>query len=354
MECRFELDDLKRIIYWTTCKFKIDEFHLTSISGKRDLIGGFLDRWVNRASEFVVFKNLLKEKKYKTVTDFFFYGQETKKNAPDVIGLQDNEGNPLVKFAEYNDGTWIAIAGTPWVEVKTCRKDQYLIAVRESQMEDDHFYVIVESNVRNDYLTTILDKSVFNDDIRDFFKMNNVYIRSDANGSIIKPEKITPATDLGFYKLIGIFKGEEVKKYCRLCAGNTETSKAEQPRYIRKIEEANEMVNPISEQLSEGFFLYSFGDGVYLPIYIKFLSEDSEAEVIRKRKTYFCLSVHGRVAVNEHELDHGFHRINFSTFTRNAKYSEWVGYKSLFEKYAKSSEASLLEIFDQLVDKSRK
>jgi hypothetical protein len=350
MECKFEIEDLKRILYWTVCKFKIDKFHHTTLAGKRDLIGGFFDRWVNRAAEFVVFKNLLRGKRYDVVIDFFFYGQETEKNAPDVIGLQDKSGKLLVKFAEYVDGNWAHFSGTPWIEVKTCRKDQRLIAIKESQMDDEHFYVFVESDVRDDYLTAVLDKSVFSDNILDSFKMRDEFVKSDKNKSLIQPNKIIPSNDLGSFKLIGIFKGSEVKKHCKLCKGGTEQSPADNPRYIDNIQIVEAVREVTSKTLQEGLFSYSFGDAVYLPIQVRLLNANSCVKLAGKKKTWFSALIEGKVALNEYELSDGFYKVNFKTFKRNTTQNEWVGYKSLFEKYALNSQNELLDIFDRLVE----
>ena len=146
MEVKFEEKDLKRLIYWITCKFKEDEFHHQSASTKSDLIGGFFDRWFNRAPEFLIFRELLKDKGYDVVIDNFLYGQDTKKNAPDIIGLEKN-GKVKVKFAVFNDGEWKKLDNMPLIEVKTFRKNQSLSAVGSTQMESDHYYVFVESNV---------------------------------------------------------------------------------------------------------------------------------------------------------------------------------------------------------------
>jgi len=349
MECKFEIEDLKKILYWTTCKFRIDKFHHTTLAGKRDLIGGFFDRWVNRAAELVIFKNLLKEKSYDAVMDFFFYGQETEKNAPDIIGLQEKNGNVLVKFAEYADGNWTHRSGTPWIEVKTFRKNQRLIAIKESQMKDEHFYVLVESDVRDDYLTAVLDKSVFSDNIFDSFKMKGDFIKSDKNKSLIQPNKITPSYDLGCFRLIGIFKGSEVKRYCKLCKGKTEQSPADNPRYIDNIQKIEIVRGTPSEPLQEGLFSYSFGDAIYLPILVKLLTANSCVKIAKRQKTSFYASVKGKATLNEHELSNGSYKVNFKTFKRNTTQSEWVGYKSLFEKYAQNSQDELLDVFDQLV-----
>jgi hypothetical protein len=54
MEVEFKFDDLKKLVYWIICKFKEDEFHHQASSVKSDLIGGFFDRWFNRAPEFLI------------------------------------------------------------------------------------------------------------------------------------------------------------------------------------------------------------------------------------------------------------------------------------------------------------
>ena len=70
MEVKFEKDDLYKLIYWIVCKFKEDEFHHQAASAKSDLIGGFFDRWLNRAPEFLIFRELLKGKNYMATVIF--------------------------------------------------------------------------------------------------------------------------------------------------------------------------------------------------------------------------------------------------------------------------------------------
>ena len=161
MKVKFEIADLKKLIYWITCKFKEDEFHHLGSASKRDLIGGFYDRWFNRAPEFLIFRELLKNKPYDVVIDNLLYGQDTKKNAPDIIGLKDAKENIIVKFTKYNDGDWENNPNMPIIEVKSFRESQNLISVGDTQMYNDHFYVIAESQVREDYLTVLFKDEVF-------------------------------------------------------------------------------------------------------------------------------------------------------------------------------------------------
>ena len=65
-------DFLKKAIYWIICKYDMDEFKREQSSSKRALLGGFIDRWMNKAPEFLIFNELLKDKDYSAVNDSFF------------------------------------------------------------------------------------------------------------------------------------------------------------------------------------------------------------------------------------------------------------------------------------------
>ena len=64
---------LRKAIYWIVCKYMMDDFKREQSSSKRALLGGFIDRWMNKAPEFLIFDELLKNKDYSIVTDTFFY-----------------------------------------------------------------------------------------------------------------------------------------------------------------------------------------------------------------------------------------------------------------------------------------
>ncbi|MBR2558154.1 MAG: hypothetical protein IKE95_07305, partial [Methanobrevibacter sp.] len=119
-------DFLKKAIYWIICKYDMDEFKREQSSSKRALLGGFIDRWMNKAPEFLIFDELLKDKNYSAVNDTFFYTKGESKNAPDILGLIDSNGKQY-PFARFKDNKWEVVEGTPFIEMKTFRSDQSLV-----------------------------------------------------------------------------------------------------------------------------------------------------------------------------------------------------------------------------------
>lgn len=343
MKVKFEEEDLKRLIYWIVCKFKEDEFHHQASSTKSDLIGGFFDRWFNRAPEFLIFRELLTGKKYDVALDNFLYGQDTKKNAPDVIGLEKGD-KIIVKFAVYRDGDWKKIDKMPLIEVKTFRKTQSLSAVGHTQMDAEHYYVFVESNVREDYLITLFKESVFSKKIFESLKEHKEFIESDKNNQIIPIPELKVEKDLGFFKLLGIFRGDIVKKYSIL-VGIDENGKPEKPRYFSSIEE----IEPISHQIEEDFNKTLYRDGNnYVPFYMN-ANEGSKITIVKKLKGYFVVKVAGSAEINGNLVNEGYYKVIFKKFDRSSKKKEYVGDKTVFANIAENSQNELITKFDKLV-----
>ncbi|MBL7169637.1 MAG: hypothetical protein ISS48_01290 [Candidatus Aenigmarchaeota archaeon] len=357
MRFKLELEDLKRIVYWTICKFKSDESsHLTGQVAKRDLLGGFLDRWINRAPEFILFRHILNDRNYEVVSDFFFYDEKSEKNAPDILGIRERGNGRLIKFVEYVDGSWMQIDNMPWVEVKTVRNNQWLVVIGESQFENDHYYPIVESHVKKDYLASILDNTVFKDKIFDSFKTPEDFIKSDKFKSIVYPKKITQNKDPGYFNLIGIFKGVELKKYSLLCKGKTRNSMADSPLYISKIQKIEPIKYVSCKSLSEGIrsieINYSYqGKGrkaFTVPIVLEFLSKKSEVKILKMRKSYLVIYVVGGVRIDNNILEDGFYKILFKQFERSASLNEYVFSKTILDGHAKDSRKELTEKMDHI------
>lgn len=345
IECEFKSEDLKKLIYWITLKFKEDEFHHQAASAKSDLIGGFFDRWFNRASEFIIFRELLKNKSYDVVIDNFLYGQDTKKNAPDVIGLKDKKEKVLVKFALFNNGNWDVIPNMPFIEVKTNREKQKLIAVGDTQMDENHYYVIVESHVREDYLITLFEESVFNEKIFKELAVSKDFIKSDSNNQIITPQQIKVKKDLGHFRLIGIFKGDEIKKYC-LLAGLDDQGSPEKPYYFDSVEKVEEIKHSVEEDICEGAFHY--GEN-YIPFSIVFNKKGSKITVVKKFKGHVFIKVEGEVKINDELFTEGYYKIIFKRFDRSSKKKEYIGDKSVFDNLAEDVSEELIKEFDKLV-----
>lgn len=347
----FKYEDLKKLIYWIILKFKEDEFHHQSSSVKSDLIGGFLDRWFNRASEFLIFQELLKDKNYDIVIDNYLYGQDTQKNAPDVIGLYDKKsGDVLAKFTEFVDGRWEHIKGMPFIEVKTNRKTQSLIAVGETQMDENHYYLLAESNVRDDYLVTLFDKSLFDKKVFDSLLTKEDFIKSDSGHLIINPKPLEYNEELGFFKLLGIFTGKEVKKYSVYARGKNGGSDAEKPYYYAGAEVVSTIRGAdLEEQIKEGPYWYVIKDEKYVPFVVKYLEKNSEIKYIKKNKGNAYIRVKGKVQTNDDILKDGDYKINFKKFDRSSGKSEFIGDKHVFEYFAEDSTEYIKKKFDEII-----
>ncbi|MFA6023099.1 MAG: hypothetical protein WC781_03350 [Candidatus Pacearchaeota archaeon] len=348
MECEFKQEDFKRLIYWITLKFKEDEFHHQAASTKSDLIGGFFDRWFNRASEFIIFRELLKNKDYDVVIDNFLYGQDTKKNAPDVIGLKDRKENTLVQFTLFNNGDWEVIPSMPFIEVKTNREKQKLISIGDTQMNKDHYYVIVESHIREDYLITLFEDSVFSQDTFNSLKVSKDFIKSDANNQIITPKPLQIKKNLGSFRLIGIFSGEEIKKYCLLVGVDGEGN-TQKPYYFDTIEKTKPNSND-GEEIKEG--CYSYG-GEYIPFCIEFVDKKSKVSLVKRLKGHMVINVEGTIKINGIEASDGFYKVMFKKFDRSSKKKEYIGDKYLFDCIAVDKTNELISKFDDLVKKAK-
>lgn len=217
------VNNLKQIVYFVVNKFKIDPLHIQGTSSKRDLIGGFIDRWINRATEFLVLNHILKVKnrEYRVVSDFFLYSRDTEKNAPDVLGLVPIKSKePKIIFTKFNNGTWEHQEGMPHIEVKANRANQYNLAIRDTQMFDNGFYVFVETKYNEDYLVSFFYDEFFdNEELLNQISMSDKFIIDDKDKHLIDPqilEKKVNTNPIGLYKLIGIFSGSDYKKYSGL------------------------------------------------------------------------------------------------------------------------------------------
>jgi len=88
---RITSTEVQKLLCWTTQKFILDKHHLSEQSQRTDMIGGFFDRWISRISEVIVAEHLFRNTKYVPVTDNLIYGNDTPKDAPDLIGVSGSE-----------------------------------------------------------------------------------------------------------------------------------------------------------------------------------------------------------------------------------------------------------------------
>lgn len=374
-----ELDVLMQSCYWIVSKFREDDFHQQQSSSRRDLIGGFFDRWINKTHELIIFEKLInkystlensslngqKTEKlpYSVLGDSFFYGQGTKKDAPDIIGLKD-KNEKIIQFALYNNGSWKLNPNCPHVEVKTFRSNQYLVTIPENQYSDDHYYVIMNSHIRSDYLLSLFDESFFNKKYFDKILLDSdeSFIKKNDNDKLIKPLKLEKNKNLGKYELLGIFKGSYIKKYSRFLKEGIK------PWYLQTIDEypnwnSQGEIEPI--KLNDGFYTFNrdddnsfinfidesnIGEAEGIGIFFKVeLVGNSIAFVKKIMKTAIVIDVKGEIKINGFSKINGMFRLNFKKFNRTGNKNEYLISKDTLKCCAKSSEKELIEIFDNLV-----
>lgn len=354
-----ELDDLKEIIYWIILKYNEDDFHQQQASSRRDLLGGFIDRWVNKIPESIIFDKLLeeKDKEYSVVTDYFLYGQDTKKEAPDVLGLKDKKDN-YFKFVLFDDGDWIIQEGSPSIEMKTFRDNQNLITVPKRQWDDDKYYAIIESHVRRDFLLSLFSNDFFDyEESNSIFnkienKMVDEFVKRD-NNKLRHPLPLEKIESLGEYELLGIYTGKELLKFATLVEGSY------QPIYFDDVCEppennVNHLENPISLKNGYNYILEKNDSKIEqskkdIMFYLE-LEEDAKMEVKKINQKSMDVDVKGEVKIDGKTVKPGFHRLCFKKFPRTGNTDEYVVSKRTVAYCGKDSTNDLMKLFDKIVN----
>lgn len=220
------------------------------LSGKSDYIGGIFDRWINIIPESVIFNKYFLPKLAKNLTvisDYYEYNPKNSGIAPDVLGVK--VGSDAKPFVEYVD-KWFAIEGAPQIEVKSFKKAQYMINLR-NQGYDKKYLAMVETNLHIDYLLPFFEENVISEEVYHQLKMDDdAFIKSNENGDLTPVTKIDRInTDLGTLKLITVCLADDFMSFATLCSAN------ESPIYLTDIRETRTakvvpMTSPFSNLLS--------------------------------------------------------------------------------------------------------
>ena len=338
----------KKTIYWIICKYNMDEFKREQSSSKQALLGGFIDRWMNKAPEFLIFSKLLEDKNYDVVTDTFFYTKGESKNAPDIIGLVDKQG-VYYPFAKFNTDKWQLIENTPFIEMKTFRSNQSLVTIPYTQFDENHFYVIVESHLEEGYLSAIFDDELFeNNEYYEFISSSHDdFIISNEEGIIKNPVKLEKNNELGSYYLLGIYKGKDLKNYSQV------VEQGDKPIYFREETESPSRLQKRfkvdSTEIPSGLYYFD-NDDKNIPCDIK-IYQDSKLTIEYKTKKTLDVNVEGRVEVDGKRLSAGLRRLKFDEFEKNGQIKEVVLTKSILECFNNeiSYTDELISIFDDIV-----
>lgn len=336
LKVEFTRNDLKKLSYWISLKFQEDSFHKL-LGNKHDLLGGFLDRWINKAPEFLIFNKLLENKNYHVITDNLLYDSDSEKNSPDIIGLESK--NNLIQFACFVDGSWKFDNGMPFIEVKTFRENQKLITIPCSQFDEEKFYVIVESHVSENYLLSLFDDDFFDMDIFNSLQINPSFIISDKNNNLIYPKPLSKLDDVGFYKLLGIYRGKDLLPFAK------QISYGMKPRYLKDIVLSECKRRNCNKELFSGIYCPDIND-LFIPISIDTLN--SRIFLLNKYKSYLGIMVKGKVKINEWVLTDGYYKLIFNRFEKTSDRRELFLSKGSIPLLAKDSTKELLSTFDYL------
>lgn len=343
------LETLKKYCIWSIIKFFKDEYHVQQNSTRNDLLGGFLDRWINRIPESLIFQELLKSEEFDVVNDDFFYIDESAKNAPDVIGLvrckEDSESsefeslnkdefNRFYQFYTFNINQWSKFDDdAPFIEMKTTRSSQKLATIAKRQDNiDENYFVLVESNINDYYLLYLLDKKIFNESYNfnvdgsffkndlDIIELPNLAINNEIN-SLVHKGIISYGDEIesiGDYQLCGIFKGTTIKEFSSE-VGLDQEDKPISPRYLKDMDELYK-----DEKIYDNSFELEYhADAIKsIPILVNVL-DNSSIFVEDIYNEGLLVSVEGEIELFElngnfiEKIPSGFYKFKFETFTSN-------------------------------------
>lgn len=346
-EIEIRVEDIKPLVYFIISMFQQENTHRQGTSSKSDLIGGYLDRWINKIPENIIFnKLLLKDKPYKVVNDYFIYGSKSDKNAPDILGIKTN--SKLVKFTEFVDNTWKPCIDMPHIEVKTCRKNQKLVGVRETQLDDNNYYVFIESNLAPDYLLQLFSNKIYKDEILSQLSMNKDFIKSNNDSIIMQPQKIKQKSDgiIGTLKLISVIKGNDFRKNAIRCG------EKENMYYIKDIKEASRITKPLDVNKQKSILEY-FGNNNSMK-YNNFMmtpinSNKPDKIIIKKlnKKSIYIEALEDCLIYDVEIKTNKKYKIELEVFERSSKWIEYIALKNQF--IGKSDRLSeLINLFDEI------
>ncbi len=335
-------DILKKTCYWIIFKFLIDPYHKQQNSSRADLIGGFIDRWLNRIPETLIFDKLLEENGMENVhviNDTFLYTDSISKNAPDILGLykEDENNNKIYyPFVKFDNGKWYIEEeiNPPFLEMKTFRKSQNLVTIPENQFEKDHYYAIVESDINDIYLISLFDKNfisenyyneIFNNPqlYKEFVNFDNGkqlkfpkdYVSDNYDKDILTPNEFLKdeLSRLGAYKLLGIYKGSTISKFS-IIAGTHHKIK-DKPLYLSKVEP---YYDPIKKYFNESFYNWEYFTQIKcIPVFIN--SFNSKITVVNETlENELFVYIDGEAKINNKKCTNGHFRLEFENVIKDA------------------------------------
>lgn len=333
-----------------------------TLAGKGDLMGGIFDRWINLIPESVVFNKCIlpkvsNGKKVEVVTDFYKYKpkQDTTGIAPDVLGIKVND--KVIPFVIFDEG-WKPVKNKPQIEVKTFKKSQQMVSLR-NQGYEGKYLIMVESDYRVDYLLPFFDSKLFSNNVYNQMIMDDdVFIKSDSENQITKLHKVTTEkSSLGTLSLLVVTLAKDFIKCATLCKEN------ESPLRISSIEKyvGNKIKPLISKKLKDCCNKQNWGKNIYCwnnifgyeekIKYLDFYCNDVEhIEIIKINKKAIYIKALRNCIFNDTKLEKDcLYYICFEPLSReNSQNQEYFLQKDLV-KYLPNNEKDLLKNFSKII-----
>ena len=352
-EIKITKNDALPLIYFIVSMFQKEYTHRQGTSSKSDLIGGYLDRWINKIPEDLIFsKLLLKNKSYSVINDYFLYGSSSDKNAPDILGLKYDD--KIIPFTKYVNNTWVQLDGMPHIEIKTFRKNQKMVSIRDTQLKDDDFYILVESNLKQDYLIKLFNPDCFNDDIFKKLKMDDIFIENNKSNIITNVNQIVlnDSTSLGTISIIRILKGKDFKQKAVLCNAK------EDIYYLKDINEVEKITSPNCTEKFNDFFTYNNTTNMYfrswnaktmLPIYA---NESKYIKIVKVNKKSLYIETTGDCSIYNYNLKkYKKYKIEIELFERSSGWNEYIALKNQFSEQVDVTE-ELMAQFEDIINEN--
>lgn len=320
------------------------------LSGKSDYIGGIFDRWINIIPESVIFNKYFLPKiasKLEVISDYYEYDPKKSGIAPDVLGVKiDTRAIPFVEYIN----KWQALNGAPQIEVKSFKKAQYMVSLR-NQGYDNQYLVMVETNLDSDYLLPFFEQFVTSDTIYNKLKMDDsVFIKKNENKDLSPVTKIKRDNeDLGTLKLITVCFASDFMQYSNLCNGGEspfyikEIKETRTPKTLPRITSFSDMVNKNKNNL------YIWKDNKLdnnrkhklLDIYVENINK---IKFLKNSKSSITIYAKDKAKINNKELKaNKTYIIKFQLLDRSgAKNGEYFMHKSIIDKIS-SRENTMLD-----------
>lgn len=322
------------------------------LSGKSDSIGGVFDRWINIIPESVIFNKYFLPKiavNLKVISDYYEYNPKKSGIAPDVLGIIHKE--QAIPFVEYVN-KWKALDGAPQIEVKSFKKAQYMVSLR-NQGYNNQYLVMIETNLDSDYLLPFFEQTVINEDVYNKLKMDDsIFIKKNDNNDLSPITKIKrDNSDLGSLKLITVCDAGDFMNYSNVCAGG------ESPFYIKEIKETR-TPKKIPQTAPFLDLVYKNENNLYewkenlLDQNIKHKMIDihidhiDDVKVVKNSKSSITIYAESNVSINGKDLEASkTYIIKFQLLDRSSsKNDEYFMHKSIIDKISSKEDSMIAEI----------